>query len=348
MSSQKVKWNKLLSYKRGELSQEEEIEIEQWLDENSDKEEIMEFLNLSQTLEAEQKQDWDSNSAWLRFKARYGRDIDIDQRQKGVTNRKSRKAQRNIASTIGFKLAAAAVILVVTGFVAIQAYYMASNETPVITEVEAKNGERTEFTMGDGTRVELNAGSTIRITETENRRDAELSGEAFFDVMSDPGRPFRVITTRSVTEVLGTRFAVNAYPDNNEVLVFVDHGKVLLKENNAELSSAGIELTENQMGIVADNVSAQLQNIESLDEYLGWRNGLVQFNNQPMSEVVSKISRAYGVTIELSTDLNSFGNNTFSGTFSEEQDVTDVLDAITFVFNLDYRQISPDSTYQLY
>ena len=70
-------------------------------------------------------------------------------------------------------------------------------------------GEQLSFLLDDGSVVTLNAQSRLRVVYTDTSRDIHLTaGEAMFDVVGDPGRPFRVITERAVIQAIGTQFNV--------------------------------------------------------------------------------------------------------------------------------------------
>lgn len=83
--------------------------------------------------------------------------------------------------------------------------------------------------LPDGTQVDLGSGSKLVYGREflERKRVVRLTGEAFFDVTSDPEHPFTVIAGSAKIKVTGTRFVVNAYPMGREIEVLVKSGKVL-------------------------------------------------------------------------------------------------------------------------
>ncbi len=344
MSDEHVNWTKLISYLNGEASLGEEKEIEEWIAQNRENKDVLKFLEWVQKVNLEEKEDWNVDSAWKRYNARYGQDI--KQNTERTSSHHTRELKSPTFSFYSLKIVAAAAILLISGFFVIQ--YITNDAVPVTQEITANNGELLEYEMNDGTSVTLNSGSKMQVRETESSREVELEGQAYFDVVSDSERPFIVNTSRSVTEVLGTRFDVNAYPENEQIRVVVEEGRVLFKGKTEDLPDVGIELTKNQIGYLSADGNTQVQAIDDTNEYLGWRNGRIQFNNQPISEVIASLERTYNVNIELSDSQNEVSENGFTGTFSAEQNISEVLNAISMVLDLDYQQSTSDSTYVLY
>src|SRR3982751_821192 len=98
-----------------------------------------------------------------------------------------------------------------------------SRRAPRRHDVVAAVAQQTRVTLGDGTRVVLNAGSRLSYADDFGRgtRDVVLDGEGYFDVVHDASRPFRVLARGSVAQDVGTRFVVRAYPEQRAVDVVV-------------------------------------------------------------------------------------------------------------------------------
>lgn len=108
-----------------------------------------------------------------------------------------------------------------------------------------------EVTLPDGSRVTLEPRSKIQYAPAFDgpERTVYLDGKAFFDVVKDENRPFKVNTQKLITRVLGTSFAVTAFRDQNEVTVSVKTGKVsvLTRTQGADsLIRKEVVLTPNQ------------------------------------------------------------------------------------------------------
>src|SRR5262249_12953547 len=109
----------------------------------------------------------------------------------------------------------------------------APTEAPLIpaSEVATRRADLDTITLASGIRVILGPESRLRIPERRDStvHDVYLEGEAFFDVVHDEKRPFRVHTRLGTAEDPGTSFAVTAYPDAANVTVVVSSGEVALR-----------------------------------------------------------------------------------------------------------------------
>ncbi|EJW92056.1 anti-sigma factor, partial [gut metagenome] len=95
-------------------------------------------------------------------------------------------------------------------------------------QTETTFGEKKEITLADGSCVILNACSKLQYPNqfTDNYRNIKLNGEAYFQVAPNPDKPFRIKTPHFGVEVLGTKFNVKSYPDDQIQSVEVENGKV--------------------------------------------------------------------------------------------------------------------------
>ena len=235
----------------------------------------------------------------------------------------------------------AAILLMATGLG--WAGFFVSNqeqESETVAQMEEihksnPSGQKTTFELPDGTRVNLNAASELTyIYDTDNnRRIVELSGEAFFNVAKDKAKPFTVISRGITTTALGTSFNVKAFDDDSLVNVLLVTGKVQVDylSNNA----SGITL-EPGMGVQYNTIGDRLaQRDFDFEKELGWKKGIIFFDNSSFIEVIHKLERWYGVDIQVlnATDLQNWS---YSGQF-ENESLINVLVTISHVESFDYR-----------
>lgn len=118
-----------------------------------------------------------------------------------------------------------------------------------LTEV-SKAGERKSFQLPDGSKVMMNAGTTIRVSKDFNKgtRELSLSGEAYFDVTPNPAQPFIIHTASMDVKVLGTAFNVKAYEGETTSETSLIHGSVEVTMLNDEKTK--IRLRPNEKIIV--------------------------------------------------------------------------------------------------
>ena len=160
-----------------------------------------------------------------------------------------------------------------------------------------KGGEY-QVVLADGTKVWLNSASRLIYPQSfmGKERRVVLSGEAFFDVAHDAERPFIVETSRMNVKVLGTRFNVNDYDDNEEVSTTLVNGSV-------EIVSGGQEVFRLVPGEQAYGKENELEKREvNVRLYTSWIDGKFLFNNTELEEIAKQISRWYDVEIFFSSE----------------------------------------------
>ena len=160
-----------------------------------------------------------------------------------------------------------------------------------------KGGEY-QVVLADGTKVWLNSASRLIYPQSfmGKERRVVLSGEAFFDVTHDAERHFVVETSRMNVKVLGTRFNVNDYDDNEEVSTTLVNGSV-------EIVSGGQQAFRLVPGEQAYGKENELEKREvNVRLYTSWIDGKFLFNNTELEEIAKQISRWYDVEIFFSNE----------------------------------------------
>ncbi|MGN6416501.1 MAG: FecR domain-containing protein [Pseudobacter sp.] len=192
-----------------------------------------------------------------------------------------------------------------------------SNATTQYNTMQTPRGRQFQLTLPDGTRVWLNAMSSIRfpVSFPGNSREVSISGEAYLEVEKDAARPFIVHSNGITTEVLGTAFNVNAYGDEDATRITLINGKVVVR--NAEQSSTlkpGTQATCNKKEIRQAEVDA--------DQAIAWKNGIFNFHQTSLQSAMRQIARWYDVEIE-------YGNNvpaiTFAGKIQRNLSLKQIL-----------------------
>ena len=198
-------------------------------------------------------------------------------------------------------------------------------------------GERSIITLPDGTKVFLNSGSTLKFPKIFDggTREVELTGEAFFEVKRIIKHPFIVYSGNLKTTVLGTSFNVHAYTNKEVLQVAVATGKVKVEINNQETKNTEpVFLTPNQ------KVESEGKNLQliigkvNISDVIGWKNGVLIFEDSPIDEVVDKLEKWFGVPVQLAN--HNLSDVCFIGRF-ENPDLRDVLDAIKFTTGIEYK-----------
>lgn len=219
---------------------------------------------------------------------------------KRISESKQQKATR--AVHWAFKYAAVFILAFSLG---IGGFYLlrAPQFSDAYTEINVPYGERSQVTLYDGTKVWMNSGTKLRfpIVFNQNQRKVYIEGEAFFDVAKDKTKPFVVHANQMEIKVLGTRFNLCAYPDENQLYATLEEGKI---EAKTSLAKESVELKPGEQ--LALNLQAKTINVDRVDTelYTSWKENLLRFQDAPFSEVITKMERWYDVDIEIGEALD--------------------------------------------
>ena len=159
------------------------------------------------------------------------------------------------------------------------------------------NGGEYRIVLEDGSVVWLNSASTLEIPEyfETGERRVRLTGEGYFKVKRDTGRPFYVETERLNVRVLGTEFNVRDYPDEHQVVATLVNGSVQFSDKN---KSGRQVILQPGFQVVVDSLRRDWEVRKvNLEEYVGWRNGLYVFSHLTLEELMKIVERNYDVTV---------------------------------------------------
>lgn len=162
-------------------------------------------------------------------------------------------------------------------------------------EVFAPYGTHARISLPDGSIVWLNAGSTLKYPTVfkGKERNVALTGEAFFEVESDPQNPFVVQTSRMEVSAVGTAFNVEAYRGDSIVSVTMVQGKVHVSLGNAHPFS----LTAGErMGYNLNTASCRIVKTDPYKWY-AWKDGSLVFRDDPLEYVFKKIGQTFNIDI---------------------------------------------------
>jgi transmembrane sensor len=186
-------------------------------------------------------------------------------------------------------------------------------------------GEQYQIILPDGTKVWLNAASSILYPEnflSLSERKVELVGEAYFEVAKNKHKPFYVKSKNQTVEVLGTHFNVNSYGDETAV-------KTTLLEGSVKINGTTI-LKPNEQAIVNGNNISVIPVIA--ESFVDWKEGVFAFKREDIYSVMRKISRWYDV--EVVYQLTETNKQTYTGTISRSDNISKVLDVLQEIGSL--------------
>jgi transmembrane sensor len=203
-----------------------------------------------------------------------------------------------------------------------QLVYNASAGKPtevVFNTLTTPRGGQFKLTLPDGSEVWLNAASSITYPTAfvSNERKVEISGEAYFEIMHNAAKPFKVSVNGMEVKVLGTHFNINAYNDEASVKTTLLEGSVsLIKGDAVAMLKSGqqAQLGNSENIKVIDNVD--------VDQVVAWKNGYFSFNRADLKTVMRQIARWYDVEISYEGKIPE---RQFGGKIDRNSNASEVL-----------------------
>jgi transmembrane sensor len=164
-----------------------------------------------------------------------------------------------------------------------------------------------DMTLSDGSHVWLNAGSSVTyaVAFVGNERKVNITGEAYFEVADDKTKPFIVRKGETSVQVLGTHFNVNAYDDEDAIRVTLLEGSVRVSNN----TGAAI-IKPGQQSIVTNHQQPTISNQIDLGEVMAWKNGMFQFENTSIEDIMKQVARWYDVNVVFEAEIKDGLNGT--------------------------------------
>ncbi len=203
-----------------------------------------------------------------------------------------------------------------------QAGHNTPHEANVFNTVVTPKGGQYQLVLSDGTKVWLNAASSLKypVTFTGTKREIELSGEAYFEVAHDRHKPFRVISNGQTVEVLGTHFNVNAYPDEKLTRTTLLEGsvKVLAGETSSQIKPG------EQVQLKDGNLAVSQADIE---EAIAWKKGFFYFKDDNIQTVMRQLSRWYDVSVKYEGQIPT---REFSGQMNKNITAAQLMHILSF------------------
>lgn len=294
-----------------EASEEQEQQLQEWANQTTNNKQLVEETKL----------------IWEKAEEGYNTNINTNKEAAWTRINASISAPKIPIKALWYKVAAAILVVFMGLGWLYQAVNLSKNQEvqPVIVTITTGKTEKKEIHLPDGSTIVLNEHSTLSYVEDFEKRLVNLEGEAFFEIAKRQGRSFEVLTNKTRTTVLGTSFNMRAYA-NQATEISVITGNVAFealdrsKEAHVLLSSQEQATYQIREGIVKEQLSD--------NNVLAWKTQQLEFNNQPLSAVLSILERYYAVEIDGSEELL---NCHYTGTF-KRANLEQVLHTIAFTF----------------
>ncbi len=194
------------------------------------------------------------------------------------------------------------------------------NEILTYNELVVPYGKKMKLILSDSTIVHINSGTRLKypVNFLGNKdRTVFLEGEAFFEVTKSNKAPFIVNTDKVDIRVLGTKFDVSAYQDDEKVSTVLLEGSVeLYTSDHGTVGDEKYLLVPGQIGSWNKSMNKMKVAETDVNEYTSWINGQTIFNIRPFPEILKVLERHYNVSI--TNNYKLLDNQQFFAKFDTE------------------------------
>jgi transmembrane sensor len=171
------------------------------------------------------------------------------------------------------------------------------NSTEILfNTVTTPRGGQFQLVLADGSKVWLNAASSIRFPTAfaGKQRKVEITGEAYFEIAKNASMPFIVVVDgKSEVEVLGTHFNINSYADEATINTTLLEGSVNVKSNGeSKIITPGQQTQVNSKGQIVLNKEPDIEQV------MAWKNGLFNFKGESIENIMRQLARWYDFSIQ--------------------------------------------------
>jgi hypothetical protein len=197
--------------------------------------------------------------------------------------------------------------------------------------LKVPNGKIFNLILADKSKISINSGSQLTYQTNFNNaiiRKTHLTGEAYFDVMSNKNKPFIINTPKIKIQVLGTKFNVSDYLNDNNTSVVLKEGSVRVNTANKKNE---IVLKPNQQFLLTEETSHIKEVL--IKKHISWKNNQLYFRNDTFNDIIKKLERHYNVKI--SNNSKELARVRYSGIFSN-QPISKILNTFQEISNFKY------------
>lgn len=193
------------------------------------------------------------------------------------------------------------IIKLDSGRLAYQAVSAGSTAAPEYNTIRTPKGGQYQVVLPDGSQVWMNAASSLKfpVVFSGSSRTVMLTGEAYFEIVQQAGKPFIVQTSGVEVKVLGTHFNVMAYADEASVRTTLLEGAVRVTQG-----AATVMMKPGQQASIAGKEDQFLITRPEIEDVMAWKEGQFRFRKAEIPVIMRQIARWYDVDIEYKGDVS--------------------------------------------
>ncbi len=305
----------IIKYISGEATESEKQQLLFWINANKENEDY--FFSIKELYEL---------GEWNKLRKESQTNKEWDKLYNSIHDQKIHSKNKIILTVL--KYAAVLLIgIIPTYWLLTQNNKKALQQSDVhqITKVETGKGERTKIILPDGTKVWINACSSLSYNKNYGGRFriVHLKGEAYFEVAKNAKKPFIVNTMGYNIKAHGTSFDVSAYKEDNNVSAILVEGSISFrneKSNDQQYIKPGQKIMYSKL-----RNKVEVENVDTIT-YTTWRIGEYRFDNLTFGEIAKRLERIYNVNFVFLS--GSTKNIPFTGTFFSYEPLDQVLNVI--------------------
>lgn len=337
-------WDLIIRYLEGDYTTEDEKKIKEWLEANANNKQELDRLIRIWDVPPEDLPKPDVEKALMQVAKKAGiKELLNEPSSQKVYKLKPEKPEISFLTRLfGVKLIKAAAVLAVIlliPYLAVQFFKSDSYENFIsdLSSIEIEKGTYQEFTLNDGTKVTLDAGTVFKYPEDfdSNKREVFIDGEGYFQVQSNPEKPFLIHAGDAVVTVLGTKFNVRAWSDNQRVEVAVIEGRVSLQAENNTDKEAEVIITKGYLSILRKGENPTEPEAADIENCLSWMNHEMSFNSVPFREVLEQLERWYDLEFVLPNESYEINKVTI---YIERKPIEDILDMVCLIMDFNFKR----------
>lgn len=314
----------------GNANAADKANLDEWLAMSTENQnEFQSYQNIWEIVgRVESKAHFDTNESWSKLNTMISC-IESSQDDDSISSMGSKRT----SVTIGFYLKRIAAVFVL----AFGLYFLIHQfNQPQMLSVDSIGLAQFTTDLPDGTQVSLNKTSKITYPEKFDGSERRISfnGEALFQVAHNPEMPMIIETDNLRVKVLGTTFDLINYPESNEILLYLQEGKVLFYSVDPTNGSVveQIVLTPGQIGVYNKATNEISKDLFESNNFLAWQTGVLEFDKTPLADVFSILEKTYGIEI---ADTQSYENLLLTARYQDES-ITSIFESLHIIFGIDY------------